>query len=316
MTRWIRYLLYLGIFLAALGVSAYMTTRIVVRGKPEVTVPDLTGTDTVSALNELAKLGLNLRVQGFDYSPRTAKDRIMDQDPVPGMKVKGGRDIRVVLSKGPREKIVPELEGLSLEQARSILLQSEIELGQVSYVYSEKAPEANRVLAQVPAASTEIDQEAKVDLLVSQGSRNTALILPDYTGQNYTLALLKLEEAGLKAAPLRYEYRPNWPPGSVLLQDPPPGSRILQGAPVTLTINRETGEPMSEYRLELLDLDLAYGLLQREVSVKVPIGDNRFEVYRAWAGPGQRVSVLAFMSGPLPAQVFVDGQKRNLEESP
>lgn len=281
MTRWFRYFLYMGIFLAALGLGVYFTTGIIVRGKPEVVVPDLTGSDTGSALNELADLGLNLKVQGFDNSSKIAKDRIIDQDPLPGMKVKSGREIRVVLSKGPRARIVPELKGLSLEQAKSILLQSEIELGQISYAYSEEGQEADRVLAQAPAPSTEVGREGKVDLLVSLGPRPTALILPDFTGQNYNQVLLKLEQAGLKAGPPRYDYRPNWPAGAVLLQDPAAGSRIVPGTVVTLTVNREAGETHS--RLD-----------------------------RAWEGLGRHASVLAFKSSSPAVQVLADGAKTSL----
>jgi len=261
-------------------------------------------------LNELAGLGLNLKVQGFDHSGKIAKDRIIDQDPLPGMKVKSGREIRVVLSKGPRARIVPELKGLSLEQAQSILLQSEIELGQISYAYSEEVREADRVLAQAPAPSTEVGREGKVDLLVSLGPRPTALILPDFTGQNYTQALLKLEQAGLKAGPIRYDYRPNWPPGAVLLQDPPAGSRIVPGTVVTLTVNREAGETHSG--LDFPDHDLDYGLLRREIRFQAPTEGAGLDVHRTWEGPGRRVSVLAFRSGTLPVQVFVDGKKTNL----
>ena len=261
MTRWFRYFVYAGIFLAALGLSAYLTTGIIVRGKPEVVVPDLTGSDTVSALNQLAGLGLSLKIQGFDHSGKIAKDRIIDQDPLPGMKVKSGRDIRVVLSKGPRARIVPELRGLSLEQAQSILLQNEIELGQISYAYSAEGQEADRVLAQTPAPSTEVGKEGRVDLLISLGPRPQALILPDFTGQNVNQVLLKLEQAGLKAGPVRYDFRPNWPLGAVLLQDPPPGSRIVPGTEVTLTVNRERMRLAID--ASMLATDLADYLVER-----------------------------------------------------
>lgn len=310
MTRWFRYFVYAGIFLAALGLSAYLTTGIIVRGKPEVVVPDLTGSDTVSALNQLAGIGLSLKVQGFDHSGKIAKDRIIDQDPLPGMKVKSGRDIRVVLSKGPRARIVPELRGLSLEQAQSILLQSEIELGQISYAYSAEGQEADRVMAQTPAPSAEVGKEGRVDLLISLGPRPQALILPDFTGQNVNQVLLKLEQAGLKAGPVRYDFRPNWPPGAVLLQDPPPGSRIVPGTEVTLTVNREGGETHSG--IGVLDRGLDAELLGRKARFPAPNREVSLGVRQARRERGGRMSVQASGSARFPGRDSVDGSKTSL----
>jgi serine/threonine-protein kinase len=310
MTRWFRYFVYAGIFLAALGLSAYLTTGIIVRGKPEVVVPDLTGSDTVSALNQLAGLGLSLKIQGFDHSGKIAKDRIIDQDPLPGMKVKSGRDIRVVLSKGPRARIVPELRGLSLEQAQSILLQNEIELGQISYAYSAEGQEADRVLAQTPAPSTEVGKEGRVDLLISLGPRPQALILPDFTGQNVNQVLLKLEQAGLKAGPVRYDFRPNWPLGAVLLQDPPPGSRIVPGTEVTLTVNREGGETHSG--IGRLDRGFDPGLLGRKARFLAPTGDAGLDVRQARQERGGRMRVQASGSAWRPGRDSVNGLRTSL----
>ncbi|MBW2060686.1 MAG: PASTA domain-containing protein [Deltaproteobacteria bacterium] len=316
MKRWVKYSLYALIFFIALGVSAYLTTRLIIKSEPEVTVPDLTGLDSIAALKVLSKLGLNLKVQGFNYSDQVPKDQIMDQDPKPGMQVKKDRDIRVIISKDSRMVKLPDLRGLSLDQARSILSQSELLVGLVSYVYgSASDQERDRVLAQVPEAMTPVDRKGRIDLLLSLGPRPVGLVMPDLTAQNYSLVLLTLERAGLKVGPLEYENRPNWPVGAVLVQDPAPGSRVSQGALITLTVNREGSGGISEYKFHLIDYQIPYGLLRREIRFHVEVDFFRFDVHEGWHGPGEFVRTLALVPDPFEAYVYEDDERKTLFEN-
>ncbi|MBW1710415.1 MAG: PASTA domain-containing protein [Deltaproteobacteria bacterium] len=315
MKRWIKYSLYGAIFLITLGVSAFLTTRFIVKSEPEVTVPDLTGHDTISALKVLSGLGLHLKVQGFNYSDKVPKDKIMDQDPKPGMRVKRDRDIRVIISKDSRLVKLPKLQGLSLDQARSILEQSELSVGLISYVYgSTPEEEMDRILAQVPEAMTSVAREDKVDLLVSLGPRPVELIMPDLTAQNYSVALLTLERIGLKLGPLQHERRPNWPVGAILIQDPAPGSRVDQGAMITLTVNRGGDGGVAEYKFHLLDYQIPHGFLRREIRFHVEVGDFQFDIHEDWHGPGEVVQTLALVPGTLEACVYEDDDKMTLYE--
>lgn len=309
----VKYGLYILVFFLVLGASAYLTTRLIVKGEPEVVVPDLSGQDTISALEVLAGLGLNLKVHGFGYSDQVAKDRIVSQDPESGMRVKKGRVIKVVISKGSRKIALPDLKGLSLDQARSILSQSELKVGLVSYTYSQGAEqERDRILAQIPAPMTETGHDVPVDLLVSLGPRPVEIVMPDMTAQNYSQALLELERAGLKPGPLEYETRANWPAGAVVFQNPLPGGKVRQGDVVILTINREKVGESVEYSFRLLDYEIDYGLFQREIRFQAPYGPFQIDLYQQWHGPGETVRVLALIPDSTRVSVYEDERKRAL----
>lgn len=312
MKRWITYIFLAAVFFGVLGLSTFLTVRFVIRLEPEVTVPDLTGQDTISALKLLSEGRLNLKVQGFEHSDHILKNKILSQDPASGVKIKKGRDVRVVISKGSKAVPMPALVGMPLEQARAILEQAGLPLGLISKVYGG---ETDRLLAQIPKRGALVDQMSSVDLLVGLGPRPSAMVMPDLTAQNYSQALLNIEKAGLKAAPFRYEFRPNWPAGSVLMQKPVAGSRVIEGESISLTLSRGgSGGDSAEYTLKLLKYQSPYGLFPSQVRFNVRIDGFTFDVHDAWHQPGESVQVIALVYGPYRVWVFNDGEGEEIFE--
>ena len=313
MKRGFKYGLYAGAFFLALLVSAYVTTLVIVKGQPEVVVPDVTGQGAITALKTLSDLGLNIKVKAIDYSDNVPQDYIISQDPKPGTKVKKKRDIKVVLSKGSAFVPLPDLSGLSVDQAGSILEQSRLVQGQVSYTYGFGPEQGrDRVLAQYPEPMTPVKAETKVDLLLSLGPRPAYLVMPDLTGQPYSVALYKLEQAGLTLGHMETEARPDWPQDTVVIQDPSPGSRTRRGDLVRLTVSRSTALDLTDYSFKVLEYEVPNGLFRREIRFRVAFGPYLVDLYEDWHQPGQTVRVVALTQGAPRAQVFEDGDEKAL----
>lgn len=114
-----------------------------------VTVPDLRGKEMVDANDILRKKGLYIRLEGEDYDSYIPQGCIIRQDIPPNNIVKEGREIKVVLSKGPRIRYVPDVVGQPIETAEAILKEKGIRIGKIIYVHSEKTVR-NTVIAQRP----------------------------------------------------------------------------------------------------------------------------------------------------------------------
>ena len=262
------------------------------------------------ALKAVSDLGLNLKVLGFDHSETVAKDHVVSQDPKPGSQLKKKRAVRVVLSKGPAQVALPDLRGLTPNQARSILEQSRLKVGRVSRTYGsgpEQGPD--RIMAQAPTPMTPVEAGLEVDLLVSLGPRPVHIVMPDLTGLTYRQALISLEEAGLGLGRLETESRPDWPDDSVLVQEPGPGRRVARGSDVVLTVNRPGSGQGEEYRLEILEYQAPFGFLQYEIKFRAALGPFVMDVYHDWRRPGERVRILALTRGDHHGQVFLDGEE-------
>ena len=116
-SRFFKIGLFVAIFMAAAGLGTYTAVHLLIHGENSVIVPDLQGKEVVYALEILSDLGLNTKVKGSRYSPAIPKNHIIAQAPDPGTEIKRGRDVRLVISKGPYAVVIPNLIGMDLPAA-------------------------------------------------------------------------------------------------------------------------------------------------------------------------------------------------------
>ncbi|BCB96968.1 serine/threonine protein kinase [Dissulfurispira thermophila] len=148
MNKLIKIPLYI-IAIFAIGIiSGHFTFKILSFSKT-VMVPDLRGKGMVDANDLLRKKGLYIRLEGEDYDSYIPQGYIIRQDIPPNYAVKEGREIGVVLSKGPKVRYVPDIVGQPFDVSEGILKEKGIRIGRVLYVHSDKVPK-NIVLAQRP----------------------------------------------------------------------------------------------------------------------------------------------------------------------
>lgn len=131
-----------------------------------VTVPDLRGKGMVDANDIVRKKSLYIRLEAEEYDLYVPQGYIMRQDIPPDSSVKEGREIRVVLSRGPKVRYVPDIVGQPLETAERILREKGITIGKVIYVHSEKTAK-NIIVAQRPEVNEKGGESFNV--LVSLG---------------------------------------------------------------------------------------------------------------------------------------------------
>ncbi|HEX8948784.1 MAG TPA: PASTA domain-containing protein [Dissulfurispiraceae bacterium] len=114
-----------------------------------IMVPDLRGKTMLEANNIARGKGLYVRLEGEDYDSYIHQGSVIRQDIPSGSAVKDGREIGIVISKGPRVQYVPDVVGQSVDRAESMLKDKGIRVGKVIYVHSDKIPK-NTVMAQRP----------------------------------------------------------------------------------------------------------------------------------------------------------------------
>lgn len=229
--RLLRFSLLAFVLAAAAFLSAMTTIRVAIRGRV-VTVPNVVGKPLTEAQAILQGGGLQIRVADRMYNPLPA-NAVVRQSPAPGEQVKVSQTAQVVLSLGPQAIAVPAIEGRSLRGARITLLESGLELGEVSTTYLP-APEGDTVLAQDPARGTSASTP-RVDVLVAAGERSVGYVMPSLMGLEQAAAERLLTTAGL-----RYKVQGVSQSGSaagiVIGQTPPRGSRLAPNSPVEMSV--------------------------------------------------------------------------------
>lgn len=299
-------LFLLGLWLFSQGVYRYFNP-------PEYAVPDLVGKTAREAFLLLKDTGLRLEVEeGND--PAKPKEMVLAQEPPPGTRLRAGRTVRLTLNQA-RLNPLPELKGLRQEEAEARLSELGYRLAGVAQV--ESTEPLGTVLASDPPSGAPLPPGATVRLLVSRGaSLGPTVPLPQLTGLSQKEALFLLNAMGLQ---VQVEEVPSGaPPGTVLAQEPAPGTPMPPGSGVRLRVAVRgevlvgTLTPPSLPGPEVRTVTLALNLpLEAEGhQVRLVLVDERGEhlVYEGEGQEGLRITGTYQVVGKALFRLYLDGE--------
>ena len=226
-----RVTLLIFVLASAAFLSAITAMRIAIHGR-EVTMPNLVGKNVSEASKMLQSRGLVLRVADRIYSDQPI-NVVVRQTPPAGLLMKVSQQAHVVLSLGQRQLQIPLLEGNSLRASRIELLRQSLQVGEISAVTMPDKP-ADTIVLQNPKPGAGA-ATPRVDVLVSQGPRETAYVMPHLVGMNEADAQRRLDMAQMRHK-TNYVSTPQWPHGAVIDQSPLAGAKVAASATVELTV--------------------------------------------------------------------------------
>ena len=298
------------IFLIVAGVSTYLTLTFIIKSEDTVIVPDLVGKNVVTALELLTDLQLNTKVNGSEYNQQFPKSHVIYQEPEPGSEIKKDRDIRIIISKGPKEILMPNLISLSQRQARMIMEENDISLGHLTHTYSNTV-EKDHTIGQVPPAGTKILRRSSADLLVSLGPRPVSYMMPELAGLSLDKSLLMIERTNLTISEIQSRFDKQKPRNIVLRQEPPAGYRVWENSPVNLTVNRHPGRtegPHLHHTLygSLLQYRVNNGFLKKRIRVELESGGKTEHIFDDFIKPGEDIWFLVPRSQDATVFIFED----------
>lgn len=145
------------------GRDVYLTVS---QGREEVEVPNLIGQNIRNSRILLKNYGLDIGNITYVNDENYGVDTVVAQSPVAGSRVVYGKTVDLVVSRGSVNLVkVPSLEGLNLENATKILLESDLRVGNIVYVENQTYL-PNTVLHQSVKAGELVKKGASVDLTV------------------------------------------------------------------------------------------------------------------------------------------------------
>lgn len=212
------------------------TVRVTISSGPDsVTLPDnLVGMSPDDARKAIEALGLKWELDSSKVASDTVPEgKIAQTNPSPGSKVKAGQTIRAYLSSGSDQVDVPDLSGMTQDQARSTLKSVGLELGNVTSVDSEK--EKDRIVEQDPATGTKVKKGTTVGVSVSNG-KAAQVEIPTVVGMGRDDAEAQLKALGLTVTV--EEVAGNQPAGQVLSVEPGEGSKVEKNSTVKLKVSK------------------------------------------------------------------------------
>jgi eukaryotic-like serine/threonine-protein kinase len=198
-------------------------------GADQVAVPSVTGMSQKAATAALAQAGLQTTpVEAA--SDTVDKGQVISQDPVAGTKVNDKATVTITVSSGPNSVKVPDVSGLSQDDAEAALVAAGLKAGTADTVPSA-AQAAGTVIDTSPAAGKTVDTNTSVILHLASGQDT----VPNVVGSDAQTAFQKLTSAGFK---VKSVYAPSTQPaGQVTAQDHA-GDVLKRGKTVTITISQ------------------------------------------------------------------------------
>lgn len=199
-------------------------------GQTLVTIPrSLAGVSEASANATLSALGLVVAPPGKAYSEDVEDGRVISADPGVGTKAEKGSSVSLTVSKGPRPRVVPDVSGMSPEQAEAALRN----LGLVPKVTRRLDTHIDKggLIGLDPSTGTTVPRGATVTVVVSDG---LLVAVPSLDGVSTVAeAIAALQNAGLVANNLSGSGSLS---GTPVAFDPPAGTMVAKGSPVNIVV--------------------------------------------------------------------------------
>lgn len=307
MTSLMKIIIASGIFLVVAVICGYLTLTSIIKSEDVVVVPALTGKDAIYALEMLTDLRLNIKVKGSEYHADIPKNYIIFQEPSAGDEIKKDRDVHVVLSKGQKSFLLPDLVGMDIRQARIILEENDLNIGNLAKVFDNRSG-PDRVMAQTPDSMETVIRGSDVDLLVSLGQRPKALAMPLLVELTLDDAILLLDREGLIMGEIRSTFSKEKPNGVVVAQEPAKGYRVTKGARVHLTINRLKVREISPGGIHVFRYSSPNGFLKRRVRIMMNMQGFSHSLYDAFVKPGEDIRLLVPRDPDVTLFVYEDDE--------
>ena len=248
-----------------------------------------------------------------------------EKDQPPGKVVKINRTIGLTTSLGPEMVTVPDVRRRPLTDARFIIEQSRLVLGEVHEAYNDSVS-PGLIINQDPAPGASLERGTAVYLSVSKGPET--VMLPDLVGRSLDDARRALSQLGVTLREVTQVPRADIPAGQVVATTPAARTPINHGDGVTVAVaaapapgavppaqSAASGAPPpspepadTSKRQARINVIVPQGPPQQVVKIVVVDQQGTHLLYQKAHAPGDAIQTVVAGSGYTIVQVYVDNR--------
>ena len=222
------------------------TAFVLTGGTRRLSVPEVVNTNLDAATARLESMGLSLEVAEKVYDDNKLPGTIVEQKPQQGTQVKNGETVSVVVCLGPESAAVPDLDGMTQEEAANALAPLGLHVGVVTHRQDSDAPRGT-VIEQYPEQGEVLENGGTVDLTLSD--QPLMRDVPNVLGKTLEETRQRLKEYDLQLGDVHYEYATGYDVGEVFRQSPESGTQLRQGDSVNVWVVENIEMATCEYQL-------------------------------------------------------------------
>lgn len=226
----------IGVVVALLAVIGIVAAAMALGGNQEmVNVPDVSNKPIAEARSELQAAGFTIGTETEVYNPDVEAGNVVSTDPAAGVQAAKGSSVNITISKGTEQVIVPDLRGMSADEAQRVLASYGLNGQQGDTVFSDDVEE-NRVAQQDIAAGTTAYKGDTITFHLSKGPETASV--PNVQGLDFETARDRLEAAGFTVS---LQWRDDSAAVNTVIRQSVTGTAKL-GTTITLTISNGPAE--------------------------------------------------------------------------
>ena len=272
-----------------------------------VDVPNVVGKQLSVATRLLEERHLRVSSSEVTNSDVPA-GQVISQSPEPGESVKEQRLVHLVVSKGAGDITIPDLQGMSFDQAREKLKSLGLAIGKVTYV-SDTSKDDGVVISQGLQAGGKASKGATVDITVNQ-TKSSTIEIPNVVGMTIKEAKEALGNLGLSISKISGS---NEDTAIVTDVSPAPGSSVKRDESVSLVGEAKADKKDSQSSKNSgptkgeIDVTVPNGKPSQHIKVVIIDDEGSRVVYDGTNAPGDRIVKRVSGSGNVRVQTFLNG---------
>lgn len=198
----------------------------------DIEVPNVTKTMLPDAMKQIEDAGLVVGTIQYRVEEGVDEGTVLDQNPKAGAKVARKSKVSLVVAQGKNQIVVPNLENMSLNDAKKALRDLGLQVSIGDPTFSDTIPKG-KVAGQDPNAGTPVEKGATVTLMPSAGIKSSNV--PNVVGMTEAEARVTLENAGFSVEVEKINSSKG-KLGSVVKQTPAAGAQAREQASVLITV--------------------------------------------------------------------------------
>lgn len=265
-----------------------------------ITVPNVVGKPVEVAETTLKKLDLKVSVDEI-ASDDVPAGQVISQTPAAGTNVKARRIIHLTVSKGGSAMLIPDLKGLTLEQAKERLDKLGLTLGAVENGNDPDKP-SDVIISQSPESGAKATKGTRVNIVINMKQKTT---VPNVVGMTLSDARNTLLGKKLSVGTINSTDGTSADDASaVVTAQDPAGGESTSSDVVNLTIG---GKKKAQTKTGTVNISIPKGGNARQVEIYVTDDSGKHTAYSAKAAPGTTVTKDVSGTGNVHVQVVIDG---------
>ena len=201
----------------------------------QVEVPNVSGKDVDTATRALENVKFVVSPDIEQRASSSMKEGlVIGTDPSAGDEAEEGSTVKLIVSAGPEQVTIPDLQGLSFDEAKDNL---EAKGLKVKKQMQDSDVPRNQVINTLPVEGDKVDVGSTVTIIVSKGQ----VTVPNVVGQTVEQATKALEDLGLKVTTTP-DPNAQVPEGTVTAQNIAPNEKVSPGTTIELTVSANPGQ--------------------------------------------------------------------------